>query len=332
MSLERLVGGQCGRPFPIYDNLVRDLLAAHRADRDTRDATVAHVLAIAAGYSYSDIETVATMMSRLGLEGNSCVRVAQTVDAMFIFSTAYLVQSRCGRVVILSYRGSEPQNLGNWLADADVGSASIALGGEQLDVHSGFYRNMRATQFWVIEQLALALRGKSLSNPDNALDNPMQALYVTGHSLGGAMAALFALSLAANADQRPTADKLRAVYTFGQPMTAGEPLPQVVRAVAQRVFRHVNARDPVPALPPQAWGRFTHFGHEYRFADGEWTASDKPVAQLKGIREIPLSLAAFVATPKLRDASRYSVTDHGPHIYISALRPKGQITEFGDQG
>jgi hypothetical protein len=332
MNPERLMGGRCGRPFPVYDNLSSDLLAAHERDHVDRDAIVAHVLATAAGYSYSDIETLAAIMSRLGLEDNSCVHVAQTVDAMFIFSTAYLVQSRCGRVVILGYRGTEPATIGNWLADADVGAASLALGGEVLGVHSGFYRNLRATQWGVINELHLALRGRSLSNPEKDLEHPMQALYVTGHSLGGAMAVLFSLSVAGNPEQRAIADKLRAVYTFGQPMTAGEPLPQVARAVAQRVFRHVNARDPVPALPPRAWGRFTHFGHEYRFANGEWTASDKPVAQLKGIREIPLSLAAFVATPKLRNASRYSITDHGPHTYISALRPKGQITEFGDQG
>jgi hypothetical protein len=331
MNLERLKGGRCGRPFPVYNNLVPDLLAAHERNRVDPDATVAHVLATAAGYSYSDLKTLATIMSRLGLEENSCVRVQQTVDAMFIFSTAYLVQSRCGRVVILSYRGTEPENLGNWLADADVGSASLALGGETLVVHSGFYRNVLATRWGVINELHLALRGRSLSNPKKALKCPMQDLYVTGHSLGGAMAALFSLTLAGNAEERAIADTLRAVYTFGQPMAAGEPLPEVARAVAQKVFRYVNARDPVPALPPLAWGRFAHFGHEYRFENGEWKASDKPVAQLKGLREIPPSLLAFIATAKRRDASRYSMNDHGPQHYISALRPKGQVTEFGDQ-
>ena len=331
MNLERLVGGRCGRPFPVYANLVPCLLAAHERNGVDRDATVAHVLATAAGYSYSDIETLATIMSRLGLEDNCCVRVEQTVDAMFIFSTAYLVQSRCGRVVILGYRGTEPESLGNWLTDADVGSASLALGGETLVVHSGFYRNVRATQWAIINELHLALRGRSLSNPTKNLKYPMQALYVTGHSLGGAMAALFSLALAGNTEERAIADKLRAVYTFGQPMAVSDPLPEFARTVAQKVFRHVNARDPVPALPPLAWGRFAHFGHEYRFTNGEWKASDKPVAQLKGLSEIPRSLLAFFATAKRRDASRYSMNDHGPQHYISALRPKGQVTEFGDQ-
>jgi hypothetical protein len=332
MHLERLTGGRCGRPFPIYDNLVRDLLAAHQGDRADRDATVAHVLATAAGYSYSDIGTLATIMSRLGLEDNACVRVAQTVDAMVIFSTAYLVQSRCGRVVILSYRGTEPATLGNWLADADVGSASLVLGGDALGVHAGFHRNLRATLWGVLHELQLALRGRSLSDPEKELDHPMEALYVTGHSLGGAMALLFSLSLAGNAAEPAIAETLRAVYTFGQPLAVGEPLPGPARVIARKVFRYVRARDPIPALPPLAWGRFAHFGHEYRFADGEWKASDEPVAQLKGIREIPSALLAFFATAKHRDASRYSMKEHGPHLYIAALRPKGRVTEFGDQG
>ncbi len=128
MSLERFMGGTPGPPFPVYDDLVADLLAAHLSNRVERDATVAHVLGTCSGYAYADIETVATIMSRLGLHDNACVRVAQTVDAMFIYSTAYLVQSRCGRAVILCYRGTEPTNLGNWLEDADVGSASMTFG------------------------------------------------------------------------------------------------------------------------------------------------------------------------------------------------------------
>ena len=137
MNVERLAGGACGRPFPVYEDLVGNLLAAHGSADAGRDAVVAHVLGTCAGYAYADIETVAMIMSRLGLEGSACVRIAQIVDAMHIFSTAYLVQSRCGRVVILCYRGTEPANLGNWLTDADVGSASLTLGGDALVVHAG---------------------------------------------------------------------------------------------------------------------------------------------------------------------------------------------------
>ena len=250
---------------------------------------------------------------------------------MFIFSTAYLVQSRCGRVLILSYRGTEPGNLGNWLGDADIGADSITLGGQQVAVPAGFHRNVRATRWAVIHELTLALEGRSLLDPEKTVEHPMEALYVTGHSLGGAMAVLFSLSLAGVAEHREIADKLRAVYTFGQPLTTGEPLPPLAEGVGRKLFRHINARDLVPALPAAPWGRFAHFGREYRCDDREWREASPPVAQLESLKEIPRALLAMFRTTRRRGSSRYSMADHGPHLYIAALRPKGRITEFGDR-
>jgi len=332
MNVERRAVDRCGRPFPVYDDLAGSLLAAHGRDDAGRDAAVAHVLGTCAGYAYSDTETVAMVMARLGLEDGACVRIAQAVDAMYIFSTAYLLQSRCGRVAILCYRGTEPANLGNWLADADVGSESMTLGGEALAVHSGFLRNVRATQWAVIGELNLALQGNSLLDPEKSVEHPLEALYVTGHSLGGAMAVLFALSLAGTAEHREIADKLRAVYTFGQPLATGEPLPKAACAVARRLHRHIHARDVVPSLPPAAWGRFAHFGTEYRYADGAWRRSEAPVAQLTNLREVPRALLAFFAKAKRRESTRFTMTDHGPHLYVAALRPAGRVSELGDPG
>jgi hypothetical protein len=275
------------------------------------------------------------MMTRLGLDDHACVRIAQTVDAMFIFSTAYLVQSRCGRVVILSYRGTEPATLGNWLGDAEVGSESSTItledGATPVRVHAGFHRNVRATWWTVLRELTLALRGRSLANPNEHVEAPLEALYVTGHSLGGAMAVLFALKLAGAREHGPLLARLRAVYTFGQPMAVGGPLPPVTDDIGRRLFRHITSRDLTPALPPAAWGAFTHFGKEYRHTNGAWQRAEVPVAQLVRTSEIPRSLLAFFATTTRRASYPYSIADHGPHHYLSALRPSGRVTEFGDR-
>jgi hypothetical protein len=47
-------------------------------------------------------------------------------------------------------------------------------------------------------------------------------------------------------------------------------------------------------------------------------------------REIPRSLP-FFATNTRRASYLYSIADHGPHHYLSALRPSGRVTEFGDR-
>lgn len=334
--IERLRAPASAPPFPIHAGLTDALSEAHRSDREDRDPLVAHVLCSCAAYAYSDAETLSSIMARVGLEENGCVRVAQTVDAMFIYSTAWLVQSRCGRVVVLCYRGTEPTTFGNWLGDADVGSDSVTLHGADgsvtVPVHSGFYRNVRATRWDVLRELNDALEGRSLADPRQQLPHRMEALYVTGHSLGGAMALLFALSIAGTPQHAALAATLRAVYTFGQPMALAETSSEIVESLGRRVFRHVAARDLIPSMPPLAWGKFAHVGREYVNTQEGWMPSEHPVVQLSNLREIPRSLLAFFATGKRREALRYTAAEHGPHHYLSALRPRGMLTEFGDEG
>ena len=334
MIIERTIGGNCDQPFPLYPQLVETLAAAHLAVPAERDRTVAHVLGTCAGYAYADTNTVSTMMVRLGFEGHACVRISQTVDAMYIFSTAYLVQSRCGRVVILCYRGTELGTIANWIGDAEVGSGSSTLsfsdGAGKVRVHAGFHRNVRATIWEVLRELTFAAQGRSLADHAERVEHPLEALYVTGHSLGGAMAVLFALTVSVNSVHRSLADRLRAVYTFGQPMAVAAPLPQATHEVEQKLFRHVIPQDPVPALPPTQWGPFVHFGQEYRYLNGEWQRAESPVAQLASLKEIPRSVFAFFAPEKRRASLRYTVDLHGPHHYIAALRPNDRVTEFGD--
>jgi hypothetical protein len=336
MNIERLRAEACGRPVPVHDGLVEHLLAAHPRSAASavsgREPTVAHVLAACAGYASADTATVALMMGRIGIGPSACVRITQVVDAMFIFSTAYLVQSACGRVVILCFRGTEPANLINWVGDADVGPEGITLGAECIDVHAGFYRNLRATRFAVIEELTHALAGRSLLDPSIGVEHPLEALYITGHSLGGAMAVLFALGVACNAEHRAIEQRLRAVYTFGQPMVAIEPLPRIAHVVGQTIFRHVLPRDVVPCLPPEGWGKFAHVGNEYVFTAGEWQRSETAVAQVKPVHEISRALLASMSTSKGKDSARFAAREHGSHHYIAALRPKGRVTEFGDYG
>lgn len=326
----RMKGERCRPPFPIYRDPAGELLQAHASAGPASNATAAHILSVAAGYAYAEIGTMATMMSRLGFGDHATVGVSETVDAMYIDTTAYLTQSRCGRVVILSYRGTPPASLVTWLGDADVGADSMRIAGEAVPVHSGFYRNLRATRLAIIEELTAALRGRSLVDSNRKLDHPMQALYITGHSLGGALAVLFALSLSAAPELRAIGDRLRAVYTFGQPMAVGGTLPEAARIVSDKIFRHVLPRDIVPLLPPGGWGAFAHIGHEYRYETGQWLLQKKPVTQAVHVREIPQALLTVLAPTKRSSAARYSAAVHGPHHYISALRPAGLVTEFGD--
>jgi predicted lipase len=217
--------------FPVYEQLAKRLSEGI----DVPDPTVAHVLATAAGYAYSEAATVAMIMARMGLDENHCLKVGQYVDAMFIASTAFLVQSKDGSVVILAYRGTQPTNLISWLTDADVYPDKIAFPFAGTDktfaIHAGFYRNVRSTRFEVVAALKRAMEGRSVLDdgransavdplPDGgAMASPMTTLYVTGHSLGGAMAAIMSVMLAVEPEYIESfGDVFRAAYTYGQPM------------------------------------------------------------------------------------------------------------------
>lgn len=333
MHIECVTSGECTAPFPLYRGLVGTLLDAHGPPIANADPVVAHVLATCAGYTYADATTLSTMMQRAGVESNACVRISQTVDAMMIFSTAFVVQSRCGRVVMVAFRGTEPANLGNWLADADVGGESSAITNDAANagvrVHAGFHRNLRAVWLGVIESVAVALEGRSVADPASHVSEPMQALYVTGHSLGGAMAQLFALSIIGRSSTASIAQRLRAVYTFGQPMAVCRPVPSWAEQLGDRMFTHAIASDLIPSLPPASWGPFTHLGRAYHYAAGAWHHAQSHVEPLVSVREIPKAMAALFAREKNRASYRYSLAEHRPQHYIDALRPPGMISEFG---
>lgn len=326
--------------FPVYADLA-DRLVSAAAHPDT---TVAHALATCSGYSYSDAATVATIMARMGLDRNHCVEIATTVDAMFIRSTVFVVQSRDGRVVLVSYRGTEPANIVNWLTDIDINTEKVSLpfpGSDgEFDVHGGFYRNVRSTRFELVGTILRALEGLSVRPDGGPMPNPCEALYLTGHSLGGALAALFGLMIVSEQWYQPLAERLRAVYTYGQPMVGSPELAAASErhpVLGRTLIRYVYGNDVVTRLPPRPTGAFAHFGREYRcsarVAPRRWEPSARPRGQIGNLLELAMAPLAFVTrqVPWLaRLHTGASLYDHLPHHYISALTPPGVRSEFGD--
>lgn len=320
---------------PVYDDPV-DRLVGHDAGTD-----VAHILATLAGYAYGDALTVSMMATRLGLERNRVRTIQQTVDAMFVESTAHVVQSACGRVVVLAYRGTEPTNVVSWLTDGDLAPEDAAgdLASDPVApyVHAGFYRNVRATRFQVARVLLDALEGRAVVEGGDPPRHRAQALYFAGHSLGGAMALLHAVLLAQDAAQgfwraRRLGDLLRGVHTFGAPMAGTPRFAEIATdlGVAERVHRYVYRHDPVPALPPWLSGPYRHVGDAHRLGDGGILPAVLGTTQA-ALTPVLLSPLAFLARQVglLRGVSfPYSLYDHVPQNYVAALAPAG-TTEFG---
>lgn len=297
---------------------------------------VARTLATCAGYAYSGAATVRSIMARMGLEDCRCRPIELSVDAMFIVSTAYVIESKGGKVVILVYRGTEPGNFINWLTDVDLQPDTVKFnlkeGRESLDceVHAGFYRNFRATRHEVEETLFHALDREPLGGV-----YPMEALYITGHSLGGAMAALMGITIQTEPGCERLRKVLRAVYTFGQPMIGSREFADActeAKLLDDKLIRFIYQKDPVPHLPPRGTGKWKNYGREYQYVDGEWPRNTKPVHRMFLLQLVGSVAAFFIRLiPFLRRIPlMYQFNDHGPQHYIAALTPSGQKSEYGD--
>lgn len=129
----------------------------------------------------------------------------------------------CDTHAVLAFRGSDPVTLPNWVTDVVV----RLVDHEEYDgrVHLGFSAALRRTWGKVEDILA------------EAADKP---LFLTGHSMGGALAVLTACRLA-KAGRSPI-----ATYTYGSPRVGDLAFCE---SFSLPTYRVVNRLDFVPEMP-----------------------------------------------------------------------------------
>jgi hypothetical protein len=99
---------------------------------------------------------------------------------------------------------------------------------------------------------------------------PTYQLWITGHSLGGAVAALVAANIVEQKLSDPTNIHL---YTFGQPRTGDKPFADAHDALLPNSFRVTHARDIVPHVPPEGFEGYRHHRDEV------WYNNDMKIGQ-----------------------------------------------------
>ncbi|KAF7375336.1 Alpha/beta-hydrolase [Mycena sanguinolenta] len=123
-------------------------------------------------------------------------------------------------------------------------------------VHSGFLRSYNS----VADQVIALVKTQLDLNPDYAVVS-------TGHSLGGSLASLSAVSLKSNFPDTPM-----RLYTYGQPRTGNQEYANMVNSMyGDQAFRYVRTTDGVPTAFPMLLG-YRHHGVEY------WQTSDPAIA------------------------------------------------------
>jgi triacylglycerol lipase len=140
---------------------------------------------------------------------------------------------------VLAFRGSERDPV-DWIRNAQFHPVTGELGGK---VHSGFHGAL--DEVW-----------GSIAGDTSALGLP---IFVTGHSLGGALATLAAARLV-EAGVAPD-----AVYTYGQPRVGKSDFQRAFNSAMHDVtFRVVNHIDLVARVPLLLQG-YRHIGRRMYF-------------------------------------------------------------------
>ena len=202
-----------------------------RLDWDAHDPPhwpAAGVLAEVSGAIYASPDSAADTLDDLGFD---------VVERFSFESTAGAVLTS-GGVTVVAFRGTDDRY--DWLANLDARTVTTSHG----DMHRGFDRTYRA----VGDDVRRAVR---IAEPGH--------LWITGHSLGGALAVVCALDLLDEGYE------LDGVVTFGQPMVGRADLAEHLdRELDRKFVRFMNESDLVPRVPPH----FTHAGSLVWFTGG----------------------------------------------------------------
>jgi pimeloyl-ACP methyl ester carboxylesterase len=176
-------------------------------------------------------------------------------------STETMVDIRCGeKCVVVAFRGTA--DVRNWLTDLDCQKEEYVLIGHLGQTSSrlcGFHVHAGFLEAW------LSVKADLL---DCLLDHRGKKMWITGHSLGGALAQLAALDLFF----KPNAPSIAGVYTFGQPRVGNAAFAAFYNDILKdQSYRVVHANDIVPRVP---WllNSYCHAGHEVFYPpprDGE---------------------------------------------------------------
>ncbi len=284
------------------------------------DPRMAYLTTVVSAWAYSDGQTMANQLAYYGLPNCSVREFSVVNDAMLVVAAAYFVRSEDGRVGVLAFRGTMPEDFINWLTDADTTLTNFHFG----MVHTGFYRNVEPLWGGIADAIDDAMKPRSGGNGAPTLA-PLENLYITGHSLGAAMAVIAAARIF-SPDYLSWQPLVRGVYTYGQPSVGDE---QFARHFSTRfeLYRHVYRFDVVPHLPPADVGLFPHFGTEFYASEPSTNWQAVQPARTTQARLVTaaaaIALASFLARRLtiLRSLRmRYSIEDHGPQGYIDASR------------
>lgn len=140
-------------------------------------------------------------------------------------------------MIVVSFRGTEPNKLQDWMSDSQFKRVKGPYG----KVHRGFLKALKV----VMPEIRVIIK---------EWQTQAQSLWITGHSLGAALATLMVATL--GEEGKP----VHGLYTFGQPRVGGKTFARNFDLdFKPQTFRFVNNNDIVTRVPTREMG-YRHVG------------------------------------------------------------------------
>lgn len=165
---------------------------------------------------------------------------------------------RAGQAIFVAFRGTEPTKVKDLMTDLNLQFVPGPMG----QVHRGFLASLESIWEKLLDAIASHQDGK-------------RHLWITGHSLGGALAKLTVARLIRM--RRP----VQGMYTYGAPRCGDARFAsEFDRQARHYSFRIVNEQDVVPKVAPQFLG-YQHAGrHCLLDDDGRLAIDSQPKGDL----------------------------------------------------
>lgn len=281
--------------------------ATFKSTADGYESSNAASLARASLLAYCDGGVVNRVCARWKFDGVRWIDRHDT-EAFIAWNT---------EIVLVAFRGTEPTHVLDLLADAkcalvDAAVSSLADDGTPRreivklpsgKAHGGFLRALG----WALDDIDKAVS-------DAVGDGHPRKLWITGHSLGAALATLYAarVQYASGSDVLANV-KVQGLYTFGSPRVGDDEfVASLAEPLAKLTFRFVNHEDLVTRVAPRAFG-YGHVGRLMYLLENGMLDDDQSAGWIRFLNTVADALN------DLKLAARTSVKDHSMELYVRKL-------------
>jgi len=203
--------------------------------------STAQYLATLCAISYCETDNIKTWKCPQCDKNLGNVQVFVSAPEKFI---SYVIDNNRDQIIVV-FKGTEPVSWAQWATDLNIDYSKFGCGTCQ--VHAGFLYAMNSQR----ESINRALTSARARLPN-------AQVVVTGHSLGGAIATLYATYILQTYSISPL------LYIFGAPRVGDETFSNFFNGLVKSnqfkaAYRINNDRDIVPHVPPTFTG-FKHAG------------------------------------------------------------------------